>query len=213
MIKPVIITIDGPAASGKSSVSRGVADALQTPFVSSGLLYRTATYLALQHSLEPSDEKTLLEFLNKHQIVLEARSLEPNHIFFDGDDISTALNTDDVDANVSVVAKHPNIRLWVDGRLREVKGSFVVEGRDMGTAVFPYADYKFYLNAPAEVRAKRRVGERNAELAEVTESLKRRDILDADQSRPALDAVHIETDKLSLEQVIEAILLTLKGKA
>jgi CMP/dCMP kinase len=213
MMKRVIVTIDGPAASGKSSVSRGVADALHVPFVSSGLLYRAATYLALEHLLDPSVEKTLLDFLNKHQIVLEARSLEPNHIFFDQEDITTALHTDDVDALVSVIAKHPNIRIWVDERLREVKGSFVVEGRDMGTAVFPQAGHKFYLDAPAEVRAKRRVGEREAELAVIIESLKRRDVLDAEQSKPALDAVHIETGELSLEQVIEAILSRIKGSA
>ncbi len=205
MIKLVIITIDGPAASGKSSVSRGVADTLQIPFVSSGLLYRAATYLALQHSLDLGYEKNLLEFLNRHQITLEARNLEPNHIFFDDEDITTALHTDDVDANVSVVAKHPNIRLWVDDRLREIKGSFVVEGRDMGTAVFPGADYKFYLTAPAEIRAQRRVGERSADLSQVTESLKRRDVLDAQQSRPAPDALHIETGDKTLDEVIKVI--------
>ena len=206
MMSFVIITIDGPAASGKSSVSRGVADTLQIPFVSSGLLYRAATYLALEHSLDSSHEKSLLDFLQKHHISLEARSLEPNHIFFDGEDITTALHTDDVDANVSVVAKHPNIRLWVDDRLREIQGSFVVEGRDMGTAVFPQADYKFYLTAPAEIRAQRRVGERSADLSQVTASLKRRDVLDAEQSKPAADALHIETGDKTLEEVIQVII-------
>lgn len=206
----MIVTIDGPAASGKSSVSRGVADALRIPFVSSGLLYRAATYLALRHSLDLADEKTLLEGLSHHHIVLEARSLEPNHVFFDGEDITAALHTDDVDANVSVVAKHPMIRKWVDDRLREINGSFVVEGRDMGTVVFPHAEYKFYLDAPAEVRARRRVGERRAELSEVTEALKRRDVLDAEQSKPAADALHVDTGNKKLEEVIAYICSRIK---
>jgi CMP/dCMP kinase len=205
MMSSVIITIDGPAASGKSSVSRGIADLLKIPFVSSGLLYRAATFLALQHSLDLADERKLLEFLSQQHIILEARSLEPNHVFFNSQDITTALHTDDVDANVSVIAKHPTIRKWVDDRLREIEGSFVIEGRDMGTAVFPHAEYKFYLNAPAEIRARRRVGERSAELSEVTEALKRRDVLDAEQSRPAPDAIHIDTGDKTLDQVIETI--------
>jgi cytidylate kinase len=126
-------------------------------------------------------------------------------VLFDKKDITMALHTDDVDANVSVVAKHTKIRHWVDARLREVKGSFVVEGRDMGTTVFPQARYKFYLDAPAEIRAQRRVGERSADLSEVTEALKRRDVLDAEQSRPAPDAIHIETGDKTLTQVIEWI--------
>lgn len=201
----MIITLDGPAASGKSSVSRGVADQLGIPFVSSGLLYRAATFLALEHRLNVADIASVLKLLGQHHIVLEARTLEPNRVFMDEHDITAALHTDDVDANVSVVAKHPEIRLWVNDRLREIKGSFVVEGRDMGTTVFPHADYKFYLTAPAEIRARRRLGERRADLSQVTESLKRRDVLDAKQSQPASDAIYVETGDKNLEQVIEVI--------
>jgi CMP/dCMP kinase len=210
-MKVLIITIDGPAASGKSSVAKGIAERLRIPFVSSGLLYRAATYLALKHGLSPSDEVGLLELLNESHITLKAKSGEANEIFLDDKDITSFLHTDSIDINVSVVAKLPRIRHWVDDRLREIQGSFVIDGRDMGTAVFPHAPYKFYLDAPAQVRASRRVGERVADLATVTEALKRRDRLDAEQSKPAHDALHVNTEHLNLAQVIDHILTHIQG--
>jgi CMP/dCMP kinase len=211
-MKQLIITIDGPAASGKSSVAKGIAERLGIPFVSSGLLYRAATYLALKHGLNPSDEEALLGLLERYHITLKAKSGEANEIFLDNKDITSFLHTDSIDINVSVVAKHPKIRSWVDDRLREIQGSFVIDGRDMGTAVFPHAPYKFYLEAPADIRARRRVGERVADLAAVTEALKRRDLLDAEQSKPAADAIHVNTEHLNLEQVIDHILTHILGE-
>lgn len=202
----LIITIDGPAASGKSSVAKGVAEKLHIPFVSSGLLYRAATYLALTHNIQPTDETGLLEALRKCDITLKAKTGEANEIFLGSKDITNFLHTDSVDIAVSAVAKHPKVRVWVDDRLRETQGSFVIDGRDMGTAVFPHAPYKFYLDAPVDVRAKRRVGERVADLEKVTEGLKQRDVLDAEQSRPALDAIHINTEHLTLNEVIGQVL-------
>jgi CMP/dCMP kinase len=208
----LIITIDGPAASGKSSVAKGIAERLEIPFVSSGLLYRAATYLALKKGLSPSDEANLLEHLEQCHILLKAKSGEANEIYLDDKDITSFLHTDSIDINVSVVAKLPRIRLWVDDRLREIRGSFVIDGRDMGTAVFPHARYKFYLDAPPHVRAGRRVGERVADLATVTEALKRRDRLDAEQSKPAPDAVHVNTENLNLAEVIDHILSYISGE-
>jgi CMP/dCMP kinase len=205
-MKALVITIDGPAASGKSSVAKGIAERLEIPFVSSGLLYRAATYLALKHGLSPSDEAGLLEHLKDCHITLKAKSGDANEIFLGDKDITSFLHTDSIDINVSVVAKLPRIRHWVDDRLREIRGSFVIDGRDMGTAVFPLAPFKFYLDAPAHVRASRRVGERVADLATVTEALKRRDRLDAEQSKPAPDAVHVDTEHLTLKEVIDSIL-------
>jgi CMP/dCMP kinase len=208
----VIITIDGPAASGKSSVAKGVAEKLQIPFVSSGLLYRAATYLALTHALPPTDERGVLELLQTCTITLKAKSGEANEIFLGEKDITNFLHTDSIDINVSIVAKHPAIRLWVDDRLRDIQGSFVIDGRDMGTVVFPHAPYKFYLDAPVDVRAQRRVGERVADLANVTQALNRRDILDAEQTKPAPDAVHVDTEHLTLAEVIKHILTHIEGE-
>lgn len=202
-----VITLDGPAASGKSSAARLVAEALCVPYVSSGLLYRAATYLAQAHGAPLHDEGAILHLLDALQVRLEARAGKPNRVYVDGAALPDAeLHTDAVDAGVSAVARHLGVRRWVDNRLRELGGTFVVEGRDMGTAVFPDAAHKFYLSAPAEVRAARRVSERGADLAGVTEALRRRDALDAAQLRPAADAQHLDTRELTLAEVVARVL-------
>ena len=208
----MIVTLDGPAASGKSSVARRVAQALDVPFVSSGLLYRAATHLVLAHGVDAEDERAVLTFLNQHEVELIALRSAPDRILFDGNDISAQLHTTSVDANVSTIARHPGVRRWVNARLREIRGDFVIEGRDMGAVVFPEAAHKFYLSAPAEVRAARRVNEREGSLREVTRALKLRDERDAAQLAPAPDAVHIETQDLTLEQVTATVLKAVLAK-
>ena len=200
-----VITLDGPAASGKSSVARLVAEALGVPYVSSGLLYRAATYLAQQRGVDLHDEAALMALLDTSQVRLEAAVGQPNRVWAGGG-VLDALHTDAVDAGVSTVAGHPRVRAWVDARLCDLGGVFVVEGRDMGTAVFPGAAHKFYLSAPAEVRAARRVGERAADLEAVTEAIRRRDARDAAQLRPADDATHLDTRDLTLLEVVARVL-------
>jgi cytidylate kinase len=201
-----VITIDGPAASGKSSVSRLVAQQLGVPYVSSGLLYRAATYLAQASGEALDDEAALLQLLSRHRVQLVTAVGVRNRVSVDGHTLDHELHTDRVDAGVSAVARHPGVRAWVDARLRELTGAFVVEGRDMGTQVFPRAAAKFYLNAPPEVRAARRVGERTGDLEAVTASLRRRDQLDAAQSCPAPDAVYLDTRDLTLDEVVARVL-------
>ncbi len=200
-----VITLDGPAASGKSSVARLVAEQLGVPYVSSGLLYRAATYLAQTRGVDPHDERAIMHLLDTLQVQLEAAVGVPNRVRVDGVVLSD-LHTDAIDAGVSAVARHPRVRAWVDARLRELAGIFVVEGRDMGTAVFPGAAHKFYLSAPTELRAARRVGERAADLGDVTEALRRRDALDDAQLRPADDAEHLDTRDLTLAEVVARVL-------
>lgn len=200
-----VITIDGPAASGKSTVSRIVAQRLEIPFVSSGMLYRAAAFLVLEHGVNPAREAEVLALLDRYDVALEPR-LEGNVVRIDGADVTAMLHTDRVDATVSDVAAHPDVRSWVFSELRGLSGPFVVEGRDMGTAVFPRARHKFYLTASPEVRAGRRVGERSADLEDVTAAIRLRDALDAKQLAPAPDAVRIDTDALTLEQVVDTVL-------
>ncbi|HEX7021306.1 MAG TPA: (d)CMP kinase [Trueperaceae bacterium] len=200
-----VVALDGPAASGKSSVARRIAEALDVPYVSSGLLYRAATYLALSENIPTEDAEAVVTLLGGREVRLEP-GRRGDRVLADGADITRKLHTDAVDAQVSAVSRHPEVRRWVYRRLREIRGSFVVEGRDMGTVVFPEARFKFYLTAPAEVRAKRRVGERSASLAEVTEALKRRDLLDARQLVPASDARFVDTTSLNLEEVTQSVL-------
>jgi len=204
-----IITLDGPAASGKSTVARAVASQLGIPYVSSGLLYRAATYLALERGADARREEELLRLLEEHRLDLEP-GVEGNRVYLDDREVTVALQTDRVDATVSLVAAHPRLREWVTAQLRRLPGPFVVEGRDMGSVVFPGAGNKFYLTAPAAVRAERRAGERSADPKSVTEALRKRDSLDARQLEPARDAVCIDTSGLTLEQVVQQVLSRLE---
>ena len=202
----LVITLDGPAASGKSTVARTLATHLDISFVSSGLLYRAIAYVALQESISPENEVLLLNYLTDHRLELKTDSRTLNQIHLDDIDITSHLNTDIVDQFVSAIAKHPKIRVWVNERLHKLKGPFVVEGRDMGSTVFPKAKYKFYLTASPEVRAKRRSGERGVDLAQVGCDVLERDKKDVKQLEAAKDAIHIDTSELGIEQVVEQIL-------
>jgi cytidylate kinase len=201
----MIITLDGPAASGKSSAGKGVADALGIPFVSSGLLYRAATYLMACHGVAFHDGRALSQLLNTHSVKLLLQ-MNGNRVLIDGEDITELLHSDDIDRRVSIVAAHASLREWVGECLQGLQGPFVIEGRDMGTAVFPQAEYKFYLTAPVEIRARRRVDEREADLEAVATMLRRRDQLDAKQLTPAEDAICIDTENQTLAQTVARIL-------
>lgn len=200
-----VVTLDGPAASGKSSVARRVAERIGVPFVSSGLLYRAATWLTSEAGASPDDEEGLVALLRRHDVRLEP-DRDGNRIVIDGRDVTAGLTTDAIDDGVSAVAAKPRVRAWVNERLREIAGPFVIDGRDMGRDVFPDAAVKVYLTADPEVRAARRVGERSAELGAVADAIRRRDALDARQSVPADDAVTIDTSPLSLDDVVARVL-------
>lgn len=200
-----VITLDGPAASGKSSVAQRVAARLGVPFVSSGLLYRAATHLALAEGADPERDEDLLSLLERHDVRLEPHEAG-NRVVVDGHDVTDRLHTDRVDGAVSRVAARPRVRGWVNARLREIDGAFVIDGRDMGRDVFPDAVAKVYLTARPAVRAARRVGERSADLPAVTEAIRRRDEGDARQSVPAHDALRIDTSDLDLDRVVEQVL-------
>lgn len=201
-----VVTLDGPAASGKSTVAQRVAERLGVPFVSSGLLYRAATYLALSAGRDPSGEEELLTLLRQHDVVLDPRREGGNRVLIDGEDVTRRLHTDAVDEAVSIVAARPRVRGWVNDRLREIDGPFVIDGRDMGSEVFPDARAKFYLTARPDVRAARRVGERAADLAAVADAIRSRDARDERQSAPAPDAERIDTSDMPLDDVVARVL-------
>lgn len=199
-----VITLDGPAASGKSSAAKAVAARLGIAYVSSGLLYRAVTRLALTSGIDPTEEPAVLALLERRQVRLYP-DVERDRVSIDGVDVSAELHTDAIDDRVSDVAKLAGVRDWVTDRLQELTGPFVIDGRDMGTVVFPDARWKFYLTAPAEIRARRRVGERSNDIASVAQGLRRRDERDARQSVPAPDAVHLDTGPLSLQDVVDFV--------
>ncbi len=203
-----IVTIDGPAASGKSSVARRVAEALGVPYLSSGLLYRAAAYLALRAGVDPGDEAGLLRLLQRFRVRLVPG--RENRVLADGEDLTPSLHTLEVDRIVSEVARLPGVRAWVNERLKEVPPPFVAEGRDMGTAVFPQAPHKFYLTARPEVRAKRRAKERPQAYEAILQDLLERDQKDRAQSVPAPDALLLDTSDLTLEEVVAWVLERVK---
>jgi len=215
----VIVTIDGVAASGKSSVASGVARALGIPYLSSGLLYRAATWAALAHGLnlrDPQAASSLLRLLGGWAEAGVPLTLHPlargNQVWQGNHDLTALLHTAEVDAEVSAAAVLPELRGWVDAQLRAVKPPFLAEGRDMGSTVFPHAEYKFYLYASPRVRAERRVLERDQDVESVEAALRLRDERDARQSAPAPDAVQIDTGSGTLPEIIGQVLSYLPGR-
>jgi cytidylate kinase len=207
-----VITLDGPAASGKSSVARRVGQALGIPSVSSGLLYRAATHVVVAAAVDADNPAAILQALAQHAVRLEP-GMHGDRLWLDGEDATASVQSHAIDREVSRVARHPGVRAWVGERLREMPAPFVIDGRDMGSVVFPHAAHKFYLDAAPEVRAARRVSERSADLAEVAAAIRQRDTLDAHQLRPAADAIHVDTGPLTLDEVVAWVLSRIRDQS
>jgi cytidylate kinase len=197
-----VITIDGPSASGKTSVARLVARRLGVPYISSGLLYRAVALICL---LENASAEEIEERLGKYCLTLKPTPTQ-NLVFLDGHEISEVLHSLEVDQIVSAVAARPAVREYVNQVLRQIPPPFVVDGRDMGSAVFPQARYKFYLTASPEVRARRRAPERDATIETVLAEIVRRDQADKVQSTPARDAIVLDTSRQDLNAVVQNVL-------
>ena len=214
MSQKKVITIDGPAASGKSSTAQMVAERLGFLHVDSGSLYRAATAAALRVVPNPAEwtEEIVLGAARAVSLLPARSSFYP---VMGGRSVEEEIRGDQVTANVSAVAKMPRVRDWVNETVRSTAAdhNVVVDGRDIGTVVFPNARLKIYLIADAEVRAKRRLLQKSAEisaarLAEETQSLVARDERDASQSVPAADAVVIDSTHLTqAEQVAKIVAL------
>lgn len=207
-----VVAIDGPAASGKSSTANWVATELGFRHVDSGALYRAATALALSSGTHPSawTEATLLGQVREVALQPTDSSFEPTN---NGRSMAEDIRSTEVTANVSRVAQMPGIRHWVNQLVRAVAGDhdIVVDGRDIGTVVFPHADLKIFLVADPWERARRRLVQRlqrspnDKEIAEETERLVRRDSADATQTVQARDAVLIDTTTLTQEEQVSRI--------
>jgi cytidylate kinase len=208
----LVIAIDGPAAAGKSSTAKLVATRLGVRHADSGALYRAVTAARLRQPGEPGTwtEESVLS-------AAAAVSLAPGttsfQVLLDGAPADDSLDSAAVNAHVSLVAKMAGVRAWVNTRMLECarSGPIVVDGRDMGTAVFPRAPLKIFLVADSWERARRRLTQRlgrspgEDEIATETEALVRRDAKDATQSQPAPDAVLIDTTYLTQEEQVERI--------
>jgi cytidylate kinase len=207
-----VVAIDGPAASGKSSTAQWVARRLGFHHVDSGALYRAATAVQLDRATDPETwtEAQVLEAARRVSFVAAQGNMMP---LIDGRPCDERLRGSDVTQNVSRVARMAQVRDWVNAqvRLAGASVSVVVDGRDIGTAVFPNADLKIFLVADPWERARRRLMQRlgrgpsDEEIAEETEAIVRRDAKDATQTVQAGDAILIDTTYLTQEDQVERI--------
>ena len=220
-----VIAIDGPSASGKSSTARAVAEALGFAHLDSGALYRGVTLVALREAAREGVEREPLA-LGAEAILRAAEDrglmLQPDGAGFaaylDGEPVDAALRAADVTRNVSAVSAIPVVREWVNARLRQLVRAgrdVVVDGRDIGTVVFPDADLKVFLTATPEARAGRRLSQRGARLApedldREAAALARRDAADSAREvaplRRAEDAVDLDTTSMTFEDGVDWIL-------
>ncbi len=215
-MQKIIVAIDGHAATGKSTQSKRLADTLGYTYIDTGAMYRAVTYFALKQDPEGSiDPQRLLASLDQIKIQFRYTS-EGQQTFLNGKNISKAIRQVEVTGHVSQVAKLPEVRAFLVNQqqtMGENKG-IVMDGRDIGTVVFPEAECKFFLTARSEIRAKRRHLEQLEQgneqtLESVHENLKERDHLDSNRSTSPMikaeDAIEIDVSDASIDEVYELL--------
>jgi cytidylate kinase len=209
------IAIDGPAASGKTTLGKRLADELGFLFFDTGVMYRALTFTALQKQLNLNDEVAISALAESIEIDIAAPSRGDGRnadVLVNGRDITWEIRRTEVDANVSQVSAYPGVRQAMTIQQRRIgrRGNVVMVGRDIGTIVMPDADLKIYLDATLEVRAWRRYAEllergEPADLHAILKAMHKRDEIDSTRStaplRPADDAVILDSDQLDAEQV------------
>ncbi|HNA88546.1 MAG TPA: (d)CMP kinase [Anaerolineales bacterium] len=217
---PFIIALDGPAASGKSTVGRKLADAFGYLFFDTGIMYRAVTWIALEHDMNLGDEAAMTELAQNAQIDVRTPTQNDGRAFdvLVGDrDITWDVRSGEVEANVSAVSAYAGVRKALSAQQRRIglRGKVVMVGRDIGTVVLPEADLKIYMDASAEERARRRCDEiiargEQADYNEILTKMIERDRIDSTRAvaplRPAEDAVIINTDELDADQVLARVL-------
>ncbi|MCH7583301.1 MAG: (d)CMP kinase [Acidobacteria bacterium] len=212
----MIVTIDGPSGTGKSTVSKAVASMAGLPHLDTGAFYRAATLAALSEAIDLADA-------NAVGAVVSGISLDQNRglMFLDGDDVSVEIRGERVTDAVSQVSSHAEVRRILVSRQRgwvaEHEGRAVVEGRDIGSVVFPDATLKIYLDARPEVRAMRRASQVGDDPDQVIEDLARRDHLDSTREASPLTvpdgAVIVDTSDLTFDEVVEKIVSLISAKS
>jgi CMP/dCMP kinase len=221
---PACIAIDGPAASGKTTLGKLLADRLEYVFFDTGVMYRAATLAAMNQKLELSDEMAVTDLIRRIRIDVRKASIQDgrmNDVVLDDKDVTWAIRDRDVERNVSQVSAFPGVREELSGQQRHIgeRGRVVMIGRDIGTVVMPSAGLKLFLEASPEVRALRRVNElenrgEHADYQEILKSMILRDKIDSSREtaplKPAIDAVIISTDDMTLEQVYSKVIDLLK---
>lgn len=210
-VRPPVIAIDGPAGAGKSTLAAYLAARFGFINLETGAMYRALAWKALEKHVPLNDEAALARLVEDTQIVLEPH-IEGSRVFLDGRDVTTRIREKDVTEAASQVSVHPRVRAWMVEHQRAMgeQGGVVMEGRDIGTKVFPDAEVKIFLDAAPQVRGQRRYmqdvspsANREAILAAVMERDERDRGRSASPLEPAADAVILDSTGLSFEQVAE----------
>lgn len=204
-----VIAIDGPAASGKSSVAHQLAQRLGFVYVNSGAMYRAVTWHVLDRGVDPGDAAAVAHLIEQTNILCDLENKE-SRILIEGEDVSQHLRDVRVNREVSPVSSVPRVRELLVARMRvyALEHDVVMEGRDIGSAVFPGTPYKFYIDAKPEIRSRRRAAQGQADQIAI------RDYADSSRRASPLtiaeDAVVIDSSKLSIVQVVDQIIERLK---
>ncbi|HKZ20588.1 MAG TPA: (d)CMP kinase [Acidimicrobiia bacterium] len=203
-----MVAVDGPGGAGKSSVSRALATRLGWSHLDTGAFYRAATLAVLRAGIEPAEGSAVADLVEPLKFRQDRGSM-----FLDGEDVSDEIRSREVTAAVSVVSAHPDVRRTLVRHQRQWvaahPGPVVVEGRDIGSVVFPDADLKIWLIASAAERARRRAAETGESVSAVAADLARRDRADSNRKaspqKPAPDAIWVDTTNLAIDSVVERI--------
>jgi cytidylate kinase len=215
-VKPSTIAIDGPAASGKSTIGELLARRLGYLYLDTGAMYRAVTWVAFEQGIDIADEEAITALAESVEINITRPTVDDGRqytVYANGQDVTWEIRRPEVDANVSPVSAYPGVRQALTDQQRRIgrRGCIVMVGRDIGTVVLPEADLKVYLEATAEERAHRRYREilergEEADYEKVLSAMRRRDKIDSERVaaplRPADDAIIVDTTELSIAEVL-----------
>ncbi len=212
----MVIAIDGPSGAGKSTTARQLAERLGYIYIDTGAMYRAIGWKAKQEGIDPADEEKLTALCGRTEVTIKKDNNDPR-FYVDGHDVSNEIRTPEMGMMASAVSKSPSVRARLLTFQRDLgrNGGVVMDGRDIGTVVFPDADVKFFLDASAEERGRRRHQELKAkgmdvDLARITQEIRERDHQDSMRSlaplRRADDALLIDSTDLNIGEVLERML-------
>lgn len=215
-MKNLVIAVDGPAGAGKSTIAKIIADKLNINYIDTGAMYRAVTYKVLQNNVDTNDEQAIIDIAKSSDI-----DFKDNNIYLDGKILKEEIRTPEVSNNVSNVAQIKEVRYLMVDVQREIgnRNSVILDGRDIGSYVFPNADYKFFLNASPKERGERRYKELikkgyETTLEEVIKDVIRRDEIDSNREFAPLvkadDAIEIDTTGKSIDGVVEDVISKIK---